>query len=132
MATYPTVYGECVAVRFDAPDGRLRPLGELGFELEIAEALIEAIEQPEGVVLLTGPSGSGKTTTLYSCLQHLVESGPERTRARPLHLSDKPSSYWKVKGYGGYFATWVSLHFRFVLRATNPWRADVPTPRFRT
>lgn len=79
VATYPTLFGERVAIRFDAPDGAPRPIAELGLEPEACAALRQAIEQPDGVVLLTGPSGSGKTTTLYSCLRHLVDNGPERT-----------------------------------------------------
>src|SRR3954454_7018345 len=31
----------------------------------------EAIEKPNGIVLVTGPTGSGKTTTLYSALNEL-------------------------------------------------------------
>jgi len=33
--------------------------------------LIEIINQPQGMLLITGPTGSGKTTTLYSILQQL-------------------------------------------------------------
>src|SRR5438128_1970382 len=68
VATYPTVSGERVALRLDAPDGAPRPLTDLGLSDAALSGLWKAIEQPEGVVLLTGPSGSGKTTTLYSCL----------------------------------------------------------------
>lgn len=68
-----------MALRFEAPDGAPRSLAELGLDDRVREALTAAIEQPDGVILLTGPSGSGKTTTLYSCLRHLVDSGPERT-----------------------------------------------------
>ncbi len=79
VATYPTLFGERVALRFDAPDGAPRALTELGLEKEVGKALAHAIEQPDGVVLLTGPSGSGKTTTLYSCMQHLAHHDIERT-----------------------------------------------------
>ncbi|MCR9247683.1 MAG: GspE/PulE family protein [bacterium] len=79
VATYPTLFGERVALRLDAPDGSPCALAELGLEEPVAKAIHHAIEQPDGVVLLTGPSGSGKTTTLYSCLRHLVDHGPERT-----------------------------------------------------
>ena len=40
------------------------------------ERLVEAIEHPNGIVLVTGPTGSGKTTTLYAAL--LKISTPER------------------------------------------------------
>tara|TARA_R110002072_G_scaffold25443_4_gene85022 strand:+ start:36022 stop:37128 length:1107 start_codon:yes stop_codon:yes gene_type:complete len=79
VATYPTLFGERVALRLDARGGSPRVLAELGLQDEVCAALQHAVSQPEGVVLLTGPSGSGKTTTLYSCLHHLVQNGPERT-----------------------------------------------------
>ena len=31
----------------------------------------EAIQQPNGIVIVTGPTGCGKTTTLYSCLRRV-------------------------------------------------------------
>jgi len=79
LATYPTLFGERVAVRLDAPGGVPRVLDELGFDDDVYKAVSHAMAQPDGVVLLTGPSGSGKTTTLYSCLRHLQQNGPERT-----------------------------------------------------
>ncbi|MFQ5504520.1 MAG: GspE/PulE family protein [Planctomycetota bacterium] len=78
VATYPTLFGERVALRLDAPDGAPRSLASLGLSDELLAGLVPAIEQPEGMILLTGPSGSGKTTTLYSCLHHLTESVPAR------------------------------------------------------
>jgi type IV pilus assembly protein PilB len=33
--------------------------------------MAEAIQQPNGIVIVTGPTGCGKTTTLYSCLRRL-------------------------------------------------------------
>lgn len=78
IATYPTLMGEKVAVRLDARRGESLGLDNLGLSTEVRDALIEAIEQPEGVILLTGPAGSGKTTTLYSCLNYLV--GCDRPR----------------------------------------------------
>ncbi len=79
VATFPTVHGERVALRFEAGQDAPRELSELGLEPQVLAQLSDAIEQPDGVVLLTGPSGSGKTTTLYSCLRHLVGSDHERT-----------------------------------------------------
>ena len=35
------------------------------------EYTINAIEQPNGIFVVTGPTGSGKTTTLYSCLRRI-------------------------------------------------------------
>ena len=43
------------------------------FPLADAElaTFLAALEQPDGMILVTGPTGSGKTTTLYSALQVL-------------------------------------------------------------
>jgi type II secretory ATPase GspE/PulE/Tfp pilus assembly ATPase PilB-like protein len=79
VATFPTLLGERVAVRFDAPDGEPRRLDALGLPPDVHAGLASAIREPDGVLLLTGPSGSGKTTTLYSCLRELVATPPRRS-----------------------------------------------------
>lgn len=43
-------------------------LERFGIEPRAEQALMDAIANPYGMVLVTGPTGSGKTTTLYSCL----------------------------------------------------------------
>jgi type II secretory ATPase GspE/PulE/Tfp pilus assembly ATPase PilB-like protein len=62
----------------DAPEGGAQTLRDLGLPEDVLSALISAVEQPNGVILVTGPSGSGKTTTLYSMLRHLTKTGPKR------------------------------------------------------
>src|SRR6478609_7453268 len=44
-------------------------LENLGLPKNIIEYIYEAIQQPNGIFIVTGPTGSGKTTTLYSCLR---------------------------------------------------------------
>ena len=79
VATFPTVHGERVAVRFEAPQGGVQALEALGLSHEALHGLVQALEAPEGVVLVTGPSGSGKTTTLYSALEHLIRAPLRRS-----------------------------------------------------
>ncbi len=43
----------------------------LGYEPEQKAAYMKALEQPQGMILVTGPTGSGKTQTLYSMLEYL-------------------------------------------------------------
>jgi type IV pilus assembly protein PilB len=43
-------------------------LEKFGFEPRAEKELMEAVQNPYGMVLVTGPTGSGKTTTLYSCI----------------------------------------------------------------
>jgi type II secretory ATPase GspE/PulE/Tfp pilus assembly ATPase PilB-like protein len=79
VSTYPTLFGERVAVRLDTGKGKHRSLDALGLGPAVRTALTRAFEQPHGVILVCGPSGSGKTTTLYSCLQHVVNQPVMRT-----------------------------------------------------
>ena len=45
----------------------------LGLDERQSKDLIESIQSPYGLALVTGPTGSGKSTTLYSCLNQLNE-----------------------------------------------------------
>jgi type IV pilus assembly protein PilB len=47
----------------------------LGYDPEQKEALLNAIQRPYGMVLVTGPTGSGKTVSLYTCLNILNQPG---------------------------------------------------------
>ncbi|MDP2695669.1 MAG: GspE/PulE family protein [bacterium] len=69
VSTFPTPFGEKVALRVLDPNIGLRSLDDLGLLKNNADLLKEAINRPYGMILMTGPTGSGKTTTLYSLLQ---------------------------------------------------------------
>jgi type II secretory ATPase GspE/PulE/Tfp pilus assembly ATPase PilB-like protein len=79
VATYPTLDGERAAIRIDSPDAVGLALDDLGLPAAARTGLSQALQQPEGVVLLTGPSGSGKTTTLYACLRQIAGDAPGRS-----------------------------------------------------
>jgi type IV pilus assembly protein PilB len=71
VSTLPTLFGEKLVVRvLDATQVQL-DLARLGYETDDMERLIEAIQRPHGMVLVTGPTGSGKTQSLYACLNRL-------------------------------------------------------------
>lgn len=70
----PTIYGEKVVLRI-LDLGRNFKLSSVGFSNQTVEDLKLALEEPNGVILISGPTGSGKTTTLYSLLNEL---GPQR------------------------------------------------------
>lgn len=71
VSTLPTLFGEKLVVRvLDATQVQL-DLARLGYETDDMERLIEAIQRPHGMVLVTGPTGSGKTQSLYACLSRL-------------------------------------------------------------
>ena len=71
--TVPTVYGEKMVMRI--LDKRAIPLDltGLGLDQRQSQDLIESIQSPHGLALVTGPTGSGKSTTLYACLNLLNE-----------------------------------------------------------
>lgn len=71
VATLPTPLGEKVVIRVLDPLSGLKTIADLGLTGQNAEWVMEALEKPFGMVLVTGPTGSGKTTTLYAFLQML-------------------------------------------------------------
>jgi len=71
VSTIPTTYGEKVTIRIlDPANARLSPK-DLGFSAKNLKALSDAIQRPQGIILVTGPTGSGKSSTLYACLNTL-------------------------------------------------------------
>ena len=69
--TVPTVHGEKVVMRILDKDAIPLELTGLGLDQRQADDLIESIQAPHGLMLVTGPTGSGKSTTLYACLNYL-------------------------------------------------------------
>ena len=68
VSTLPTLFGENVVLRILDKGNLTLDLEKFGIEARAEKELMEAVENPYGMVLVTGPTGSGKTTTLYSCL----------------------------------------------------------------
>ena len=71
VSTLPTLFGEKVVMRILNSDGTALNIDQLGLEPFQKEMLLEAINRPYGMVLVTGPTGSGKTVSLYTCLSIL-------------------------------------------------------------
>ncbi|WP_323505855.1 type IV-A pilus assembly ATPase PilB [Glaciimonas sp. Gout2] len=71
VSTLPTLFGEKIVMRIlDASQAQMG-IDALGYDPEQKEILMEAIQRPYGMVLVTGPTGSGKTVSLYTCLNIL-------------------------------------------------------------
>ncbi|MDA1337567.1 MAG: GspE/PulE family protein [bacterium] len=68
VSTFPTAFGEKVAIRVLDPEVGLKGFDELGLDGSNLEKIQKALKRPFGLVLVTGPTGSGKTTTLYGML----------------------------------------------------------------
>jgi type IV pilus assembly protein PilB len=71
VSTLPTQFGESVVLRvLDRTTVNL-DLEMLGMPDYIHECILDVINRPNGIFIVTGPTGSGKTTTLYSCLRKI-------------------------------------------------------------
>jgi type IV pilus assembly protein PilB len=73
VSTVPTVYGEKIVMRILDKGAIPIELTGLGFDERQSNDLVESIQMPHGLMLVTGPTGSGKSTTLYACLNKLNE-----------------------------------------------------------
>lgn len=71
VSCLPTIFGEKIVLRLLDKSNLQVDMTKLGFERDDFEKFLEAIYQPQGMVLITGPTGSGKTTTIYSALNEL-------------------------------------------------------------
>lgn len=85
--TIPTMYGEDFAIRILVRDSELRSIDQLGMSQYEFNLLIDMLNRPSGLVLVTGPTGSGKTTTLYACLSRLNDG------RRKIHTIEDPIEY---------------------------------------
>ena len=75
VSTLPTLQGEKIVLRILDPTSATLGIEALGYEPEQKAALLDAINRPYGMVLVTGPTGSGKTVSLYTCLNILNKDG---------------------------------------------------------
>jgi type IV pilus assembly protein PilB len=75
VSTLPTIFGEKIVLRILDSSGIKLGVEALGYEPDQQQALLQAIERPYGMILVTGPTGSGKTVSLYTCLNILNQPG---------------------------------------------------------
>lgn len=87
VSTFPTVWGETIAIRILDRDTLVLGLERLGLSVEQLTVLKHMSAKPHGIILVTGPTGSGKTTTLYSLLGQL------NTRQKNILTIEDPVEY---------------------------------------
>ena len=75
VSTLPTMYGEKIVLRILDPSSATLGIDMLGYDPDQKALLLDAIQRPYGMVLVTGPTGSGKTVSLYTCLNILNKPG---------------------------------------------------------
>ncbi len=69
--TLPTLWGEKIVLRILDPSSAQMGIDHLGYEPAQKQLYMDALEQPQGMILVTGPTGSGKTVSLYTGLNIL-------------------------------------------------------------
>ncbi|MQA54274.1 type II secretion system ATPase GspE [Pseudomonas piscis] len=74
VSTVPTRHGESVVMRLLDREQVTFDFPSLGFDGQRLRQLLDLLERPHGILLVTGPTGSGKTTTLYTALTRLNTS----------------------------------------------------------
>jgi type IV pilus assembly protein PilB len=67
----PTLFGEKLCLRILDPSSAMLGIDALGYEPAQKALFLEALEKPQGMLLITGPTGSGKTVSLYTGLNIL-------------------------------------------------------------
>jgi len=74
VSIFITVHGEKIVLRILNRNRQIAPLSQIGMAPHVLDRfLYDALDRPSGVLLVTGPTGSGKTSTLYSCINHIID-----------------------------------------------------------
>ena len=73
--TLPTLWGEKIVLRILDPSQAKLGIDVLGYEEDQKMLYMDALAQPQGMILVTGPTGSGKTVSLYTGLNILNTPG---------------------------------------------------------
>ncbi|MFR0692547.1 type IV-A pilus assembly ATPase PilB [Enterobacterales bacterium AE_CKDN230030158-1A_HGKHYDSX7] len=64
--TLPTLWGEKIVMRILDSASAQMGIDALGYEEAQKQLYLDALKQPQGMILVTGPTGSGKTVSLYT------------------------------------------------------------------
>ncbi|NLY17169.1 MAG: type IV-A pilus assembly ATPase PilB [Gammaproteobacteria bacterium] len=73
--TLPTLWGEKIVMRILDASSAQMGIDALGYEDSQKELYLDALAQPQGMILVTGPTGSGKTVSLYTGINILNTVG---------------------------------------------------------
>jgi len=69
--TLPTLWGEKICARILDPSSAQLGIDALGYEPVQKQLYLDALQRPQGMIIVTGPTGSGKTVSLYTGLNIL-------------------------------------------------------------
>ncbi|CZF78225.1 type IV-A pilus assembly ATPase PilB [Grimontia marina] len=71
VSTLPTLWGEKVVLRILDGGSVALDIDSLGYNPQQKLDYLNALNRPQGMILMTGPTGSGKTVSLYTGLKYL-------------------------------------------------------------
>lgn len=71
VSVLPTIFGEKIVMRLLDKSRSFAAIEALNLSKRDYAVVVQSINLPNGIIMLTGPTGSGKTTTLYSVLNRL-------------------------------------------------------------
>ncbi|WP_086981568.1 type IV-A pilus assembly ATPase PilB [Vibrio aphrogenes] len=71
VSTLPTLWGEKIVLRLLDSSAANLNIDKLGYSETQKKLYLDALQQPQGMILMTGPTGSGKTVSLYTGLRLL-------------------------------------------------------------
>ncbi|WP_413111096.1 type IV-A pilus assembly ATPase PilB [Thaumasiovibrio sp. DFM-14] len=71
VSTLPTLWGEKIVLRLLDSSSANLDINILGYNEQQKQLYLDALKQPQGMILVTGPTGSGKTVSLYTGLSIL-------------------------------------------------------------
>lgn len=71
VSTLPITDGEKIVMRVLNESNEALPLEKLGYWGKSLETINTALDEPNGMILVTGPTGSGKSTSLFSVLSRM-------------------------------------------------------------
>ena len=84
----PTLFGEKLVLRILDPSSAMLGIDALGYEEHQKALFMDALDKPQGMLLITGPTGSGKTVSLYTGLNILnTESSNISTAEDPVEIN---------------------------------------------
>ncbi len=74
VSVIPTIHGESIVLRLLYKKSISFDFESLGYSVDNKIKILQMLNKPHGMILVTGPTGSGKSTTLYAMLQRINNS----------------------------------------------------------
>ncbi len=74
VSVIPTIHGESIVLRLLYKKSISFDFASLGYSEVNKNRMLQMLNKPHGLILVTGPTGSGKSTSMYAMLQEINNS----------------------------------------------------------